>query len=100
MENKVEKIEIPKFAFERMQAKEERNDKWKNVTILVLIIALVVSNVAWIIAAVWFVDQFEFVDEYSIEAEQDGSGINIVGGGDIDYGPESQDYQEKDYIAP
>lgn len=98
MEND-KKIIMSEFAFERMQAKEERSEVWKNVIIIVLIVGIVVSNVAWIIAAVWFVNQFEFTDEYSIEAEQDGDGVNIVGGGDVAYGTESQDHEETIFKA-
>ena len=66
---------------------EERNKKIINkliAVILVLVVLLVGSNVAWLI----YESQFEVVEETVIEAEQDGGGINIVGGGDIDYGTE------------
>lgn len=59
------------------------------VVILILIFLLVGSNCAWL----WYESQFQVVEETVIEAEQDGSGINIVGDGDVDYGTESQDNQ-------
>jgi cytochrome c-type biogenesis protein CcmH/NrfG len=83
-------IIMSRIAFERMQAKDERNDRFRNITILVLIILLVVTNAMWLVA--W--NQYDYVDAedaYSIEAQQDGEGINIVGGGDIDYGANSND---------
>jgi hypothetical protein len=55
-----------------------------------MIILLVVTNAMWLVA--W--NQYDYVDtddSYSIEAQQDGEGINIVGGGDIDYGANSID---------
>jgi hypothetical protein len=56
--------------------------------IVILIVLLVGSNVGWMI----YESQFETVEttETIIEAEQDGSGTNIVGGGDIEYGAESK----------
>ena len=66
---------------------EERNKKLINkliAVILVLVVLLVGSNVAWLI----YESQFEVIEETVIEAEQDGAGINIVGGGDVDYGTE------------
>jgi hypothetical protein len=36
--------------------------------------------------------QYDYVgEEFIIEAEQDGEGVNIVGGGNVDYGAESKD---------
>lgn len=89
MENN-DNVIISRYAFERMQAKDERNDHWRNVIILTLIILLVATNVMWLVA--W--NQYDYVDDYSIEASQDGGGINIVGGGDVDYGADSSNTQE------
>jgi len=44
----------------------------------------------WLIA--W--NQYDYVDDYEIEASQDGEGVNIVGGGNIEYGAESYSSQE------
>ena len=66
---------------------EERNKKLINkliAVILVLVVLLVGFNVAWLI----YESQFEVIEETVIEAEQDGGGINIVDGGDVDYGTE------------
>lgn len=84
-------IVMSRYAFERMQAKDERNDRWRNIIILVLIILLVVTNAMWLVA--W--NQYDYVDEYEIEAQQDGEGINIVGAGDVSYGTDSNNTQEE-----
>lgn len=89
MENENDII-ISRYAFERMQTKDEKNDRWRNIFILVLIILLVVTNAMWLVA--W--NQYDYVDEYEIEAQQEGEGINIVGAGDVSYGTDSYDSQE------
>lgn len=90
MENN-DNIVMSRIAFERMQAKDERNDKWRNIIIILLIVLLALTNGAWL----WAWNSYEYVvDDYSIEAEQDGGGINIVGGGDIAYGSESSNNSE------
>lgn len=39
---------------------------------------------------VWYLQLYDFSSEtVTVEAEQDGNGTNIVGGGDVDYGAES-----------
>lgn len=84
-------ITMSRIAFERMQAKDERNDKWRNIIIILLIILLVATNLMWLIA--WNSYDY-FIEDYKIEAKQDGSGVNIVGGGNIDYGTDSKNPQE------
>ena len=79
---------IPYAAYELSMARAERTAKRLWITILTLIFLLVGSNCAWL----WYNSQFEVV-ETTIEAEQDGSGVNIVSGGDLDYGAESTDNQ-------
>lgn len=92
MENNNDNIIMSRIAFERMQVKDERNDRWRNIIIVLLIILLVVTNAMWLIA--W--NQYDYVDGYSIEAEQDGEGINILGGGDVNYGAENNNTQDTD----
>ena len=99
MENNNDNIIMSRLAFERMQSKDEQNDHWRNVAliwaciiILVLIILLVGSNAMWLYA--W--NQYDYVDEeISVEASQDGDGINIAGAGDISYGTNGEG-NEKD----
>ena len=80
---------VPYIAHESAMARAERTAKRLWFTILTLIFLLVGSNCVWI----WYNSQFEVVETTSIEAEQDGSGVNIVSGGDLDYGAESKDNQ-------
>lgn len=61
----------------------------KNIIIGVLLALLVMSNGAWFL----YERQFETVEEtetITIDASQDGDGTNIVGGGDVYNGTESQ----------
>lgn len=62
--------------------------KWLVAVIALLIVLLVGSNVGWLIYESQF-ETVETVEEVIIDAQQDGSGVNIVGGGDVEYGTES-----------
>ena len=67
---------------------EERNKKLINkliAVILVLVVLLVGSNVAWLVYESQLQVVQETVEKVYIEAEQ-GEGTNIVGGGDVSYG--------------
>lgn len=78
-------IIISRYAFERMQTKDEKNDRWRNIIILVLIILLVVTNAMWLIA--W--NQYDYVDDtYSVDLDSGyGGDANYIGNdGDISYG--------------
>lgn len=81
--------DVPYIVHESAMARAERTAKRLWITILALIFFLVGSNCVWI----WYNSQFEVVETTSIEAEQDGSGVNIVSGGNLDYGAESSDNQ-------
>ena len=78
---------VPYIVHESAMARMERQVKRLWITVLVLIAMLVATNGAWIL----YENQFSDI-ETTIEAEQDGSGVNIVSGGDLDYGAESKDY--------
>ena len=77
-----EHTNIPFIAYEGTMSRFERINRRLWITIILLVVLLVGTNIAWLI----YESQFE---GYTITAEQDGEGINIVGGGDIDYGAES-----------
>ena len=77
---------VPYIVHESIMARFERTNKRLWIVIIILIAALVGSNLGWI----YYESQYE-VTETSIDAEQDGNGINIGGGGDISYGAESED---------
>lgn len=85
MENSNDNIIMSRIAFERMQAKDERNDRWRNITIVLLIVLLVVTNAMWLVA--W--NQYDYVDDYySVDMQADDSGsANYIGNnGDINNG--------------
>lgn len=77
---------VPYIVHESSMARMERQIKRLWITVLVLIVMLVATNGAWI----WYESQFSDI-ETTIEAEQDGSGVNTVSGGDLEYGAESKD---------
>ena len=78
---------IPYIAHEFAMARAERTAKRLWITILTLIFLLVGSNCLWLYYEMSFED---VVTTTTVEAEQDGAGINIVGGGDVDYGAEGE----------
>lgn len=78
---------IPYVAYELSMARAERTAKRLWITILTLIFLLVGSNCLWLYYEMSFED---VVTTTTIEAEQDGAAVNIVGGGDVDYGAESE----------
>lgn len=77
------KPNVRQYDIDLLSAMAERTIKRLWIIILVLIIALIGTNGAWL----YYESQFETV-ETTIEAEQ-GDGVNIVGGGDVNYGAES-----------
>lgn len=79
--------QIPYIVHEGAMSRMERVNKRLIAIIVLLIVLLISSNIAWLIYESKYQD-------ICIEAEQDGYGVNIVGGGDITYGPES-DNQDK-----
>lgn len=80
---------VPYFVHEGVLARMERQLKRLFITVIVLIVALVLTNGAWL----WSWMQYDYSSGTEIWAEQDGRGINVVGGGDVRFGPESI-YQE------
>ena len=78
---------VPYIVHESAMARAERTAKRLWITILTLIFLLVGSNCLWLYYEMSFED---VVTTSTIEAEQDGAAVNIVGGGDVDYGAESE----------
>ena len=78
---------VPYIVHESAMARTERCAKRLWTVIILLIVLLVGTNGAWL----WYESQFEVVETTTIEAEQDGSGVNIVGGGNVDYGAKGND---------
>lgn len=77
-------ISIPYIAHESEVARQERTIKRLWILCIVIFLAFVISNCAWIV----YENSFE--DTVTIEAEQEGSGTNIISGRDLSYGSESQ----------
>lgn len=89
MENQNDNIIMSRIAFERIKAKEEANDRWRNIIIIVLIILLGASNAFWLYE--W--NQYDYtVEDSSVSLEaDDNSDANYIGNdGDINYGSEDQ----------
>lgn len=55
-----------------------------------LFLALVGSNLAWL----YYESQYTDEETTTIDASQDGRGINILGGGNVSYEPTSENYQD------
>lgn len=86
MDNNNDNIVMSRIAFERMQAKDERNDKWRNIIIVLLIVLLVVSNGLWL----WYESQYEYVIDDYTEVDSGEGDINYIGhNGDINNGTNS-----------
>ena len=85
MEN--DNVVMSRIAFERMQAKDERNDKWRNIIIILLIVLLVLTNAMWL----WAWNSYEYVvDDYTSVDAGDGGTANYIGhDGDINNGEDS-----------
>ena len=81
---------VPYIVYEGEMARQERHVKRLVVMLAVMLVLFFASNMAWLY--VW--NQYKYVDE-TIEASQDGSGVNIVGGEDVSYGSDGSDTQEK-----
>ena len=84
-----EPITVPYVVHESSMARAERLSRRLVAIIILLIILLVGSNVGWLIYESQF-ETIETVEKTVIEATQDRTGTNIVGGGDINYGSESK----------
>lgn len=83
---------IPFIVYESAVEKADRQHRRLVAVIIVLIVLLFASNAIWLYALL----QYDYVEEYEITAEQDGEGVNIVGGGDVQYGAESQNQEDEE----
>lgn len=86
MENN-DNVVMSRIAFERMQAKDERNDKWRNIIIIILIVLLALTNGMWL----WAWNSYEYVaDDYTEVNADDGGTANYIGhNGDINNGTDN-----------
>lgn len=76
-------ITMSRIAFERMQAKDERNDRWRNIIIIILIVLLAATNGAWLIA--W--NQYDYSSTKMVDIDGKEGNANYIGGnGEINNG--------------
>lgn len=78
---------VPYVVYEGTLARMERIIKRLWIVILVVVFLLFASNAYWIYN--W--TQYDY-SATTVTAQQDGRGINIVGGGNVGYGTASEDY--------
>ena len=87
-----DKMYVPYIVYEGEMARQERHVKRLVVMLAVMLVLFFASNMAWLY--VW--NQYEYVDETTtIDAQQDGEGVNIVGGEDVSYGADGNDTQKE-----
>lgn len=86
-------VDIKPFLYqaEANAARLERTIQRLWIALIIAIFMLVGSNMIWVLYEL----QYEDVTT-TIEAQQDGEGVNIIGGGDVSYGTEGQDNNEKE----
>ena len=81
-----ENITMSRIAFERMQAKDERNDRWRNIIIIILIVLLALTNGAWLYA--W--NQYDYSSTQTVDVDAKDGNANYIGGnGEINNGTDS-----------
>ena len=99
--NNDDKIVMSKYAFERLQTKDERNDLWRNriivieaVLILFCLVLLYLNNKHW--QELW--SQYDYTDDYSVELDSgEGGDANYIGNnGEINYGENNGQTQENE----
>lgn len=83
-------ITVPYIAFEGELARSERTIHRLWVLVIVAVVALLISNIAWIL----YTAQFEYYTETVTEVTQDSGegGVNRFVGGDYYGEAESPDY--------
>lgn len=86
-QNEKDYVTIPYFAHEADMARSERNSKRQWIAIIVLIISLLASNIAWIIYESQFVE-VSSNEEYDIEQYSNNDSENklYISKGDISNG--------------
>ena len=77
------------YAAEAMLAREERHIKRLVIALVITIAMLFASNLAWLYC--W--QMYDYSGQ-EITATQDGAGVNIVSGEDVDYGASGSYPQE------
>ena len=85
----MEKSNVPEtisyYDHQEQMAREERHTNRWRIFAWVMFAAFVISNLCWIIY------ESTYTDVVVTDNVQDGSGTNIIGGGDVKYGSETED---------
>ena len=90
-ETESRKTSIPYVAYESAMARSDQNSKRMWIVILVLILALIGTNLAWIV----YKSQFDVVEETTITQENENGYNNYIGNdGDINYGETDDNKKE------
>ena len=88
-------VNVPYVAHESAMARCERHNKRLWIIVLVLIFALIASNLAWIIYEAQFKTVETTTEEYDIEQDAEGGNNNsIINGGSIVNGETEDKIQE------
>ena len=85
---------VPYIVYEGEMARQERQIKRLIIMLALMLVLFFASNMAWLY--VW--NQYEYVEKTettTIDAKQDGEGVNIVGGEDVSYGSDSDDREKE-----
>ena len=90
-ETESRKTSIPYVEYESAMARSDQNSKRMWIVILVLILALIGTNLAWIV----YGSQFDVVEETTITQENENGYNNYIGNyGDINYGETDNNKKE------
>lgn len=87
MENQNDNIIMSRIAFERMQSKDERNDRWRNIIIIIFITLLAITNGMWLYA--W--NQYDYVSEDITVDGEEGNANYIGNDGNIYNGEQEEE---------
>lgn len=83
---------VPMYIFEGVTARFERVNKRLVISLIIAIILLFLSNLAWL----WYMNQYDFISE-EITYSQDGQGFNNINTGTqggVRYEPTSDNTQD------
>ncbi len=81
---------VPYIVYESAVGRMGRIIKRLVIAIITAIVLIFLTTAAWLL----YLSGYDVEGYTEIEAEQDGEGINIVGGGNVTYGAESENPQD------
>ena len=87
----LENDKVPFAVYESLGDRLNIANKRLFILSIVLTVLLVFTNLGWL----YYESQYQVEETTMIEAEQDGD-VNIVGGKNVNYGPESQSDNNKE----